>query len=134
MVDLLVNRARSLIFTTGLPPGVVAAAEKALEIIEDDAELTATPLARARAFTQALGLPEAQSAVVPIVLGAEKRALAASAALAERGFLVTAIRPPTVPEGTSRLRVTFSAAHTEDDVARLADAVRALGLVPEAVA
>ncbi len=134
VIDLLVNRARSLIFTTGLPPGVVAAAEKALEIIEDDAGLTATPLARARAFTTALGLPEAQSAVVPVVLGAEKRALAASAALAERGFLVTAIRPPTVPEGTSRLRVTFSAAHTEDDVARLAEAVRALGLVPEAVA
>ena len=134
VVDLLINRARSLIFTTGLPPGVVAAAEKALEIIEEDAELTAAPLARARAFTAALGLPEAQSAVVPVVLGAEKRALAASAALAERGFLVTAIRPPTVPEGTARLRVTFSAAHTEDDVARLADAVRALGLVPEAVA
>lgn len=131
-VDYLVNRARSLIFTTGLPPGVLAAAGKALELIEDDARLAAAPLARARAFTAALGLPEAESAVVPLVLGDETRALQASAALAERGFLVTAIRPPTVPAGTSRLRFTFSAAHSEDDIARLVDAVRAVGLVAEA--
>lgn len=130
VIDLLVNRARSLIFTTGLPPGVLAAAEKALQIIEEDDALTALPLARARAFTHALALPEAQSAVVPLVLGEERRALSASKLLAERGFLVTAIRPPTVPPGTSRLRVTFSAAHTEDDVARLVDAIRALEIAP----
>ncbi len=131
VVELLVNRARSLIFTTGLPPGVVAAAEKALEIIETDAALTALPLARARAFTAALGLPPAESAVVPLVLGEERHALAASAALAERGFLVTAIRPPTVPAGTSRLRFTFSAAHGEDDVTRLVAAIRALEILPQ---
>ncbi|MGE0651962.1 MAG: 8-amino-7-oxononanoate synthase [Alphaproteobacteria bacterium] len=132
VTDYLVNRARSLIFTTGLPPGVLAAADAALKLIEEDKSLTALPLARARAFTAAIGLPEAQSAVVPLVLGDEERALAASAALEERGFLVTAIRPPTVPSGTSRLRFTFSAAHSEDDVAKLVAAVRSLGLVPEA--
>jgi 8-amino-7-oxononanoate synthase len=131
VTDYLVNRARSLIFTTGLPPGVLAAAGTALRLIEEDKSLTAAPLARARAFTSALGLPEAQSAVVPLVLGDEARALAASAALEERGFLVTAIRPPTVPAGTSRLRFTFSAAHSEDDVARLVAAVRVLRLTPE---
>ena len=130
-VDYLVNRARSLIFTTGLPPGVLAAADAALRLIEEDKMLTALPLARARAFTAAIGLPEAQSAVAPLVLGDEERALTASAALEERGFLVTAIRPPTVPPGTSRLRFTFSAAHSEDDVAKLVAAVRSLGLVPE---
>jgi len=128
VVDLLVNRARSLIFTTGLPPGVLAAADAALELIENDAALTALPLARARAFTGALDLPAAESAVVPLILGDEVRALEASAALLDAGFIVTAIRPPTVPPGTSRLRFTFSAAHGEDDVARLADAVRALNL------
>jgi len=130
VVELLVNRARSLIYTTGLPPGVLAAADKALELIETDPALAAAPLARARAFTGALGLPAAESAVVPLVLGGEARTLAASAALEGRGFLVTAIRPPTVPVGTSRLRFTFSAAHSEDDVARLIEAVRALDLVP----
>jgi len=129
VVDLLVNRARSLIFTTGLPPGVLAAADAALDLIETDAPLTARPLAHARAFTDALNLPAAQSAVVPLILGDERRALDASAALMEAGFIVTAIRPPTVPPGTSRLRFTFSAAHSEADVARLVDAVRALNLV-----
>lgn len=133
VVDYLTNRARSLIFTTGLPPGVLAASERALQLIEDDAELTARPLAHARAFTAALGLPEAESAVVPLVLGEEAPALAAADAMAERGFLVTAIRPPTVPAGTSRLRFTFSAAHTDDDVARLIEAVRALDLLPGGV-
>jgi 8-amino-7-oxononanoate synthase len=128
VVELLVNRARSLIFTTGLPPGVLAGADAALELIETDAALTALPLARAKAFTDALNLAPAQSAVVPLILGDEVRALEASAALLDAGFIVTAIRPPTVPPGTSRLRFTFSAAHSADDVARLADAVRALKL------
>ncbi len=131
VVDYLINRARSLIFTTGLPPGVLAASEMALRLIEEDDALTAAPLVRARAFTTALGLPRAMSAVVPLVLGDEARALDASARLAERGFLVTAIRPPTVPAGTSRLRFTFSAAHDEGDVKRLIDTILELGLAPE---
>jgi 8-amino-7-oxononanoate synthase len=128
VIDLMVNRARSLIYTTALPPGTLAAAEKGLELIESDPGLTALPLARARAFTQALDLPEAVSAIVPLILKDEARALKAAKDLEGRGFLVTAMRPPTVPEGTSRLRFTFSAVHREDDVAALADAVGALGL------
>ncbi|MDH3239938.1 MAG: 8-amino-7-oxononanoate synthase [Alphaproteobacteria bacterium] len=124
VIELMVNRARSLIYTTGLPPGTLAAAEKGLELIETDAALTARPLAHARAFTDALALAPAQSAVVPLVLGDEGRALAAAEALARRGYLVTAMRPPTVPAGTSRLRFTFSAAHLAQDVAALAEAVR----------
>ena len=128
VIELMVNRARSLIYTTALPPGTLAAAEKGLELIENDPGLTALPLARARAFTRALNLPEALSAIVPLIVGDEAWALDAADRLAQRGFLVTAMRPPTVPKGTSRLRFTFSAVHREQDVAALAQAVRDLGL------
>ncbi|MGY9005142.1 MAG: aminotransferase class I/II-fold pyridoxal phosphate-dependent enzyme [Alphaproteobacteria bacterium] len=127
-IDLMVNRARSLIFTTALPPGVLAAAEKGLELIETDAELVSKPIAKARLFTDALGLKPAESAVVPLIIGDEALALSASSALEKEGFLVTAIRPPTVPKGTARLRVTFSAAHADDDVLALARAITKLDL------
>ena len=128
VAELMRNRARSFVYSTGLPPGVVAAAAAALAIIACDAALVALPLARARQFTEALGLPQAQSAIVAVVLGATARALGASEALRAAGFLVPAIRPPTVPGGTARLRFAFSAAHTQDDVAALARAVAASGI------
>jgi 8-amino-7-oxononanoate synthase len=129
VVDLVRTRARSLIYSTGLPPPVVAGAIAGLDIIAAEPGRAVSVLAKARRFTEALGLPAAESAIVPIVLGGSEAALAASAALAERGFLVTAIRPPTVPHGTARLRITFSAAHDDSDVDRLVDAVAALGFV-----
>jgi 8-amino-7-oxononanoate synthase len=129
VVDLVRTRARSLIYSTGLPPPVVAAAIAGLDILGREPERAATVLVKARRFTAALGLAAAESAIVPIVLGGSDRALAASAALADRGFLVTAIRPPTVPPGTARLRVTFSAAHDDRDIDRLAGAVADLGLL-----
>ena len=128
VTELVRNRARSFVYSTGLPPGVVAAASKALEIIATDRERVARPLALARRFCRELGLPAAVSAIVPIVTGDTEATLAASARLAEAGFLVAAIRPPTVPPGTARLRFTFSAAHSDDDVSGLVAAVRALGL------
>jgi 8-amino-7-oxononanoate synthase len=79
---------------------------------------------KALAFTRMLGLPDAQSPIVPIVIGDAEAALAASRLLAEEGFLVVAIRPPTVPEGTARLRFSFSALHPDEEIARLADVVR----------
>ena len=81
---------------------------------------------RARELTAALGLPPAQSAIVSLLMRSAGRALAASATLRAAGFLVAAIRPPTVPAGTSRLRVTLSAAHTAEQVAALAAALRPL--------
>lgn len=126
--ELVRNRARSFVFSTGLPPGTVAAAAEALAIIRDDAARVARPLTLARRFTAALGLKPAESAIVPLVLGANKAALAAGDALRRAGFLVTAIRPPTVPAGTARLRFTFSAAHSDADVDALIDAVRGLSL------
>jgi len=126
VADLLVNRARSLIYATGLPPTVVAASIAGLDIIAGDAALCAAPLRHARAFAAALDLPAPQSPIVPLIVGESGAALEASAALEARGFLVTAIRPPTVPDGTARLRVTFTAAHRGEDVRRLADAVSAV--------
>jgi len=126
VIDLLINRARSFIYSTGLAPANAAAALAALEVMERDPEMCARPLKLARAFTETLNLPEAQSAVVPVVLGDAARAMAASRALEQEGFLVIAIRPPTVPAGTARLRITFTASHSEADVARLAAAVSKL--------
>jgi 8-amino-7-oxononanoate synthase len=77
-------------------------------------------------FAAQLDLPEPGSPIVPLIMGQPDTAIAASTALEQRGFLVAAIRPPTVPDGTARLRVTFTAAHSEYDVLRLADAVRAV--------
>jgi 8-amino-7-oxononanoate synthase len=131
--DLVRNRAQSLVFSTGLPPGAVAAAAEALAIIRDDPARVARPLELARRFTAALGLPPAESAIVPLVVGTNRKALAAGAALREAGFLVAAIRPPTVPTGTARLRFTFSATHTDADVDALIAAVRELGITPTGV-
>lgn len=126
VIDLLTSRARSLVYTTALPPASAAAALAALDIVENEPERAARPLALARRFTSRLGLPEAQSPIVPVVIGEAQAALDLSAALEARGFLVVAIRPPTVPAGTARLRVAFSAAHQEEQVDALAKAVRDL--------
>ncbi len=123
VIDYLATAARSLVFSTALPPMVIAAAYEALCIIDEDLLLREKPLHLARIFTRALNLPEAESAIVPLILGSEAAALKASAALEEEGFLVSAIRPPTVPAGTARLRFTFSALHKEQDVVRLAQAL-----------
>jgi 8-amino-7-oxononanoate synthase len=126
VIELIRNRARSFVYSTGLPPGTVAAASAALDFIAANPDYAALPLARARQFCSALGLPEATSPIVPLVLGNAETALAASRQLAEAGFLVTAIRPPTVPAGTARLRFAFTALHSEAAVARLAEVVRDL--------
>lgn len=125
VIDLMKNRARTLVYSTGLPPASAAAAIAALDIIAADPALAEKPLAKARDFARRLGLPEAQSPIVPLVLGAEEAALNASKMLEDEGFLVVAIRPPSVPPGTSRLRFAFCAEHDDEDVARLADIVAA---------
>jgi 8-amino-7-oxononanoate synthase len=124
VIDLVRNRARTLIYSTGLPPAIVAAAIAALDLIELEPDRLAQPLAKAQAFTRAAGLPQAQSAIVPVVIGEASAALAASQLLETEGYLAVAIRPPTVPEGTARLRLSFSAAHPDAEISRLADIVR----------
>jgi 8-amino-7-oxononanoate synthase len=124
VIDLMRTRARTFIYSTGLPPAVVAAATAALDIIERDPAYAAEPLRKARQFARALNLPEAQSAIVPVVVGDAAAALAASDLLRDNGFLVVAIRPPTVPAGTARLRFAFTAQHDDGDITRLAELVR----------
>jgi 8-amino-7-oxononanoate synthase len=126
VIDLLKTRARTLVYSTGLPPANVAAALAALDIIAAEPERVAAPLAHARRFTRALNLPEAQSAVVPIIMGEAHRALDGAQALEAKGFLAVAIRPPTVPSGTARLRLAFTAGHSDIQIDQLAEALRPL--------
>lgn len=123
LIALLTSRARSFVYTTGLPPGVLAAASAAMDVMRDEPELRLKALSNARLFGSLIGREGVESCIVPVRYGEAETAMAASAKLAELGFLVTAIRPPTVPEHTARLRVTFSARHEEHDVRRLAAAV-----------
>jgi len=124
VVDLIKTRTRTVVYTTGLPPASAAAALAALDVIAAEPERVAAPLAHARRFTGALNMPEAQSAIVPIILGEAEAALAAAADLERQGLLAVAIRPPTVPAGAARLRLAFSAAHTAEQVDRLIEAAR----------
>jgi 8-amino-7-oxononanoate synthase len=123
VIELIHNRARSFVYSTGLPPAIVAAAIAALDLIEADPAYAALPLAKARLFTRRIGLPEAESPIVRLIVGDAQAALQASRLLEAEGFLVIAIRPPTVPAGTARLRFAFTAKHPDDEIERLADIV-----------
>ncbi|MCE9669340.1 8-amino-7-oxononanoate synthase [Myxococcus stipitatus] len=132
VADLLVSRARPFVFSTALPAAVCAAAEAAVDVVEKDVELRERLWRNIRRFAQglqALGLrAEARSAVFPVVLGSPERALEVAERLRGAGVLVKAIRPPTVPEGTSRLRFCLSAAHTLGHVDLALDALGRAGV------
>lgn len=124
LIEFLIQKSRTYIYTTALPPAVCAATFAALEVAQRDSWRRERALAHARRVQGVLGLPgTAASPIVPVILGDEARALAASRALEARGFLVSAIRPPTVPPGTARLRVTLSATHEETQVDALITAL-----------
>ncbi|HTJ63637.1 MAG TPA: 8-amino-7-oxononanoate synthase [Alphaproteobacteria bacterium] len=124
VIDLIKSRARTFVYSTGLPPASIAAAIAALDVIEREPDYATLPVAKACLFTRRLGLADAVSPIVPIQIGDAKAALAASKLLEAEGFLAVAIRPPTVPAGTARLRVAFTAAHPDDEIERLADLIR----------
>lgn len=125
--SFLLNRGRSYIYSTAQPVPVVEAARAAIRTVGQDSRLRHDLWARIEQLGSALGR-ELASPIVPIVLGDETRALEASRALFERGYHVTAIRPPTVPPGTSRLRIALSAAHSADDIERLVATLVELGI------
>ncbi len=114
LIEFLRNRARSLIYSTALPPALCAAAVTALDLVMSDEG--AHRRDRLWENVRALG---AQSPIHPVIVGDEAAAVALAQTLAERGFFVPAIRYPTVPKGRARLRVTVSAAHTGQDIERL---------------
>ena len=131
LIESLLQRARTYIYTTALPPAVAAATREALRVLPDEPERRARVRAHAARFqsgVRALGLQAMPSTtpIQPLQVGDEAAAVAASDALFEQGLWVPAIRPPTVPAGTSRLRFTFSASHTDAQIDQLLDALRTL--------
>jgi 8-amino-7-oxononanoate synthase len=131
LIDWLVNTARPYIFSTALAPPAAAAARRAVALAQQEPERRRHLLGLADLLREQLcrvGFPDAGSRcqIVPVVVGKSRTALAFSARLEEQGLLVPAIRPPSVPEDTARLRISLSAGHSEQDVARLAEALKAL--------
>lgn len=124
LIETLIQFARPYIYTTSQPPAVACATLKSLELLRAESwrrdHLNAL-IARFRAGAQAIGLElmDSPTPIQPILIGGSAQAMALSAELRQRGILVGAIRPPTVPAGTARLRVTLSASHTEAQVDRL---------------
>jgi len=131
LIDWLWNRARTQMFSTALPPAVCAAAAEGIEIIQREPwrrERLLTLSDRLRSQLQDRGVesvPQSVGPIVPVVLNSARAAIATAECLERAGFLVGAIRPPTVPEGTSRLRITLTCGHREEDVDELAGALAA---------
>jgi 8-amino-7-oxononanoate synthase len=128
LVETLIQQARSWIYTTASPPALACATRAALQLVCSEGwrrERLVALIRRFRAAARQLDLPllESDTPIQPLLVGDAGKALRMSAALREQGILVTAIRPPTVPEGTARLRITFSATHTDEHVDRLLDAL-----------
>lgn len=131
LIETLINTARTYIYTTAMPAACAGASLAALEIIESEPERRAILDQRITQFREGaasigIELMDSFTPIQPIPVGEAARALTLSDALLEQGILVTAIRPPTVPEGSARLRVTFSAAHTQADVDRLLECLAAI--------
>ncbi len=137
LCDWLVQKSRTYIYTTALPPAIAAATRASLSLIQSEPwrrDVLRRHIARFREHVVALGLQlmPSHTPIQPLLLGSSERALAAAAALEQSGLWVSAIRAPTVPKDTARLRITFSAAHTDAEVDRLCDALtdlRQQGLV-----
>jgi 8-amino-7-oxononanoate synthase len=131
VIEMLIQRARSYIYTTATPPLLAHALLTSLELIVGETwrreRLTQlATLLRSRLRTKHWRLLPSSTAIQPLVIGANDDTLRVSGQLAERGLLVPAVRPPTVPRGTARLRISLSAAHNADDVERLAAALNEL--------
>ncbi len=128
LIEYLIQRARTYVYTTAPPPAVAAATRAALRIVREEdwrRQRLDTLVRRFQNGLRALGLPASPSRtpIQPLVVGEPAEALRLARALEEEGLLITAIRPPTVPAGTARLRVTLSAAHCEADVDALLEAL-----------
>ncbi len=138
LVEWLVNLARSFIFSTALPPSMLAAARAAIAIVKDEPERRQRLWNNAERLIEGLSrlgyrVGDTASPIVPVLIGDEDRTMALSAALLERGVFAQGIRPPTVPPGTARLRVTPMATHTDADLERallaFAEAGKEVGVI-----
>jgi 8-amino-7-oxononanoate synthase len=132
LIDYLVNFARPFIFATALPPVLCEAAREALCVIEEEPILRKKLWANIQKVHQGLTklgfvIAKPESAILPVILGDEKKALAAFDALLKQGIFIPAVRYPTVPKGKARLRVTLSAAHSPEDIEKLISAFKTQG-------
>ena len=128
LIEILIQFARPYIYTTALPPAVAAATLASLALLQKEGwrrEKLQSLIARFRqgAVQRGFRLMDSATPIQPLLIGEDGEALAMSQRLRERGFLISAIRPPTVPEGTARLRITLSAAHEPEDIDRLIEAL-----------
>ena len=128
IINLLYSKARSLIYTTGLPPSAIAASIKSLEIIKKAKALVKKPYENAKLFCQMSNLPKPESSIVSVILKSENNAMQASKIIENNGYYVSAIRPPTVPINTSRLRFTFSASHKKKDILKLSELIKNINI------
>jgi len=138
MRELLVNRARAFIYTTALPPAVIGASLGALDVVRTHPKLGSELLERAAFFrselkSAGLNVGESASQILPVIVGDSAKALALSRRLREEGILGVAIRPPTVPQGTARIRLSITLAHSKDMLGKAAGIVigcaRAEGII-----
>ncbi len=132
LIDHLINHARPLIYSTAMPPAVASASVAALAILEAEPwrrERVLMLSDRLRTGLAGLNLIPAFGPIVAVVIGEASEAVAASEGLRKLGLFVPAIRPPTVPSGTARLRISLSASHTEAEVNQLSDALRQIKVV-----
>ncbi|HIM15008.1 MAG TPA: 8-amino-7-oxononanoate synthase [Acidobacteria bacterium] len=132
LIDTLINEARTFIYTTALPPSVAASATAAIQVIIQEPERREQLWQHARFLRKALAaagyhINPGNSPILPVMVGDAAQTVALSNALLTHGVLVSAIRPPTVPTGTARLRVTPMATHTENDLEQAVDAFIAAG-------
>jgi 8-amino-7-oxononanoate synthase len=132
LIDYLINTSRSFIFSTALSPATIAVSLKALDIVRTEPQLRKTLLANASWFRVQLraagfDIAENEAPIISIVIGAPDLAVAFSNKLMERNIFVSAIRPPTVPEGTSRLRISIMATHTREDLLRALNNITEIG-------
>ena len=123
LCDLLINRCRSFIFTTSLPPAVMAMALAAIDLVQSEPQRREALQQNCQKLKQGLSrlgfeLGKSASPILPLIVGDAARCMALSAALLDRGVFAQGIRPPTVPLGTSRLRITLMATHSEAQINR----------------
>jgi 7-keto-8-aminopelargonate synthetase-like enzyme len=131
LIEYLLNKARTFIYTTGLPPAACGASLGALEILQQEPQRVEKLWENGKKIREglrALGyeIPRGAGPILPIIVGENEEAVKMSGKLLEEGILVVAIRPPTVPKGTARLRLSVSAAHSDEDIEKLLGAFKKL--------
>jgi len=129
LIDYLINKARSFIYTTSLPPSVCAASIVAIDIVENEPQIRQDLWNRVKFFREGIkkagiDIMNSETQIIPIFIGKADKAVRISKDLLDKGIFVQAIRPPTVPEGTSRLRITLMANHSLDDLKYAIDTIR----------